>query len=167
MDILTPKGQVSLFDEQVVANWLSMRGTQYVQTDKDKPAKVDAIIFQKNTLIGVAETKCRYGLTLNKLQNSFNNEWLITEEKIKSGLAVANALCTRFFGILYLVNDDKLLTIDLRYAQRRVERTQTQATINGGLVVRENAFINMKEAQVYHDIKKQLKENRARTGMHG
>ena len=84
MDILTPKGQVSLFDEQVVANWRSMRGTQYLKTDKDKPAKVDAIIFQKNTLIGVAETKCRYGLTLNKLQNSFNNEWLITEEKIKS-----------------------------------------------------------------------------------
>lgn len=166
MDILTPKGQISLSDEQIVADWLAMRGTQYVQTDKNKPAKIDAIVFQKDKLIGVAETKCRYGLTLDKLRNSFNNEWLVTEEKIKGGLMVANALCTRLFGMLYLVDDDKLLVADLRYAPRRVERTQTRATINGGLACRENGFINMETAQIYHDIKKQLEESREREAMY-
>lgn len=166
MDILTPRGQVSLSDEQIVADWLAMRGTQYVQTEKDKPAKVDAIVFQKNILIGVAETKCRYKLTLSQLRGTFNNEWLITEEKVRNGLIVANALCTRLLGMLYLVDDDTLLVTDLRRAPRRIERTATQATINGGIARRENAFVNMESAQVYDGIKKQLEESRARAAMH-
>ena len=154
LDINTARGQVSLADEQHVADWFNGKpGFKYIQTPKDKPAKVDAILTRHNEIIGVAETKCRYKICLTQFQNAFRNEWLITHEKVASGIKLANALCVPLYGFLYLVDDDVLLVQNLTTTPMRVEATATQRTINGGVAIRENAFIPMNGAKIYRGIK--------------
>lgn len=152
LDINTPRGQVTLADEQKVAEWLLGKNVHYVQTPKDKPAKVDAVLLKDGYILAVAETKCRYNLTLEKLQTRFANEWLVTEAKIRDGINIANGLCVPLIGFLYLVDDDTLLAINLLDAKRRVAETMTQQTVNGGQVVRSNAYILMDSAKVYKNI---------------
>lgn len=155
LDIATPKGQVSLRDEQIVARWFNRKEAhRYLQTPKDSPAKVDAILSRGEEIIGLAETKCRYNITLQDFKRKFHNEWLVTWEKVESGLKMAEQLCVPLYGFLYLVDDDTLLIVNLSKAKIRREFTETQETINGGTIVRENAFISMEGAQVNHTISK-------------
>lgn len=154
LDILTPRGQVSLADEQAVARWFNgFPSCQYIQTPKDSPAAVDAVLVEHGKIIGVAETKCRYGLTLAKFQNEFGNEWLITWEKVRIGLEMARGLCVPLFGFLYLVDDQTLLVQELSVGILRRDFTATQKTINGGVAVRENAFIRMTDAGIFRGVK--------------
>jgi hypothetical protein len=155
LDITTPKGQVSLKDEQIVARWFNRKeGYIYAQTPKHSPAKVDAVLVKGDTIIGLAETKCRYGVPLSKLRTAWHNEWLVTWEKVESGLKMAEQLCVPLFGFLYLVDDDVLLIANLSKAEIRQEFTETQETINGGKIVRENGFIPMENARINHTISK-------------
>ena len=155
LDIATPKGQVSLKDEQIVARWFnSKEGHIYAQTPKNSPAKVDAVLVMGDTIIGLAETKCRYNITLQDFRYKFHNEWLVTWEKLESGLKMAEQLCVPLYGFLYLVDDDVLLIANLSKAEIRREFTETQKTINGGKIVRENGFIPMENASIKHNISK-------------
>tara|TARA_R110000868_G_scaffold288067_1_gene548413 strand:+ start:3291 stop:3764 length:474 start_codon:yes stop_codon:yes gene_type:complete len=155
LDIATPKGRVSLKDEQIVARWFNYKeGHCYLQTPKDSPAKVDAVLARGDAVIGLAETKCRYNITLQDFRHKFHNEWLVTWEKLESGLKMAEQLCVPLYGFLYLVDDDVLLIANLSKVEIRREFTETQKTINGGKIVRENGFIPMKNALVKHDINK-------------
>jgi hypothetical protein len=154
LDILTPNGQVSLKDEQIVADWVNgFDGRQYIQTPKKLPAKVDAILVKHNSIVGVVETKCRYNLSLLKFQTEFKNEWLVTWEKVKGGLQLAEGLCVPLFGFLYLVDDDTLLIREISEKILRTQVTATQRTINGGIAIRENAFIEMNDAKIFRGIK--------------
>jgi len=54
---------------------------------------------------------------------------------------------------LFLVDADVLLVQNLSAAKMRKEVTETQRTINGGTAMRENYFVQMDTAKVYHDIK--------------
>lgn len=154
LDISTARGQISLADEQFVAQWFnSIPGHRYLQTPKDAPAKVDAILIRHDVIIGLAETKCRYDLSLSRFRAAFNNEWLITAEKVDSGKKLADQFCVPLYGFLFLVDDDVLLRVNLSEAEMRRERTATQKTINGGVAWRENAFVNMATAKVHRDIK--------------
>ena len=154
LDISTAKGQVSLKDEQHVADWFNgTRGQRYLQTPKNMPAKVDAILLKWDTIVGLAETKCRYNLTLEDFKTKFNYEWLITAEKVETGITIAEQFCVPLIGFLYLVDDDVLLVQNLSEAKMRKEVTQTQRTINGGLALRENVFVDMAECPIYRNIK--------------
>lgn len=127
---------------------------RYIQTPKDSPALVDAIIVS-NKIEGVVETKCRYGLTLSQFNESYNSEWLVTWSKVQEGMKIAAGLRVPFVGFLYLVDSghvlmqritqpDGRLVVDIR-----LSTTETQASINGGKAMRTNAFIDMKLANVY------------------
>lgn len=153
LSINTPKGQKSIADEQLVAKWVERKGMLYIQTPKDRPAYVDAILVKDGELFAVVETKCRYNMTLEVLKNKFGNEWLVTEAKIEYGLEIADMLCVRFLGFLYLVDADTLLTVDLGKVPRRIAVTETQQTVNGGKIMRTNAYIDMSNAKVHYKIK--------------
>ena len=156
LDIATVRGQVSLADEQHVADWFNAKpGLRYIQTPKNKPAKVDAILTQNNEIIGLAETKCRYKLSLDQFQQTFRNEWLITAEKVDTGIKLAEQLCVPLYGFLFLVDANTLLVQNLSSASTHREITETQRTINGGVAVRENLFVSMRNAKIYHGIKKE------------
>jgi hypothetical protein len=156
LDINTAKGQKTLLDEAEAVKIFNSRfpNVKYVQTAKDRAAKVDAFLVENNELVAIVETKCRYNIDQNKLK-SFNNEWLVTWDKIEQSRQIASSLCVRLVGWLYLVSDQTLLTIDIADSNGlltvpiRIEATKTQRTINGGSAIRNNAYISMDNAKVY------------------
>lgn len=157
MDILTPRGQQTVIDEKAAAGLWEARndGCRYVPTPKKSACHIDALLLKDNELRGVAETKCRYGLTEEQFTQQFRGEWLVTMDKLVKGAEVASSLCVPLYGFLYLVDAGVLLTKKLAdegglfVTPFRCERTLTQATVNGGEVVRANAYIDMAGANEY------------------
>ena len=152
LDVNTKRGQKSLEYEQR-AVWLfenKYPQMTYAQTPKDSNAAVDSVIVNGRDIVGVVEQKSR-NMTYRQLCN-WDKEWLVTKSKIDNGRNAALALGAPFIGFLYLIPDDMLLmqfitTQEGTYVPEiRYETTTTQATINGGLIQRENAFISMKGA---------------------
>lgn len=148
MDILTPKGQVTVRQEEEAVAAFIARYPEYLyaRTPKDKPSPVDAILVKNGVVSAVVETKCR-NMTHAQLRFGFKCEWLVTGQKIEDGIQVAKSLCVPYVGFLYLVPDRTLLVVKIWDGDYKVkirwEETETQATVNGGLATRVNAFINM------------------------
>lgn len=148
MDILTPKGQTTVRQEEEAVAAFVARYPEfaYARTPKDKPSPVDAVLVKNGVVSAVVETKCRQ-LTALTLRGSFKSEWLVTGQKIEDGIQVAKSLCVPYVGFLYLVPDKVLLVAKIWDGEYKLpirwEKTETQATVNGGLAIRVNAFINM------------------------
>jgi hypothetical protein len=157
LDVLTPRGQRTVADEQLAAAiWQSHNpALRYVHTPKNSPSAVDAVLTNGTEVVAVAETKCRYDLTFEKFLGQFNGEWLVTMDKVVKASAIASSLYVPLYGFLYLVEDEVLLTQRLCNEQGqfcvpfRCERTETRRTVNGGSIVRPNAYIDMSEAQTW------------------
>ena len=146
LDVNSPKGQESLEHElRAVQLWSHHYSDYtYVHTPKNGPALVDAVIVDNDTnVVAVVEQKSR-NMSLEQLQK-WNNEWLITFDKIEAGRNTAMALGVPFIGFLYLIPDDLLITKQLSNAKGdwtcnfRTDNTETQETFNGGKIVTENA----------------------------
>ena len=155
MDILTERGQETL---QQVADaidiWTRHYPTlQYVHTPSDRPADIDGVIIQKGTIRGIVEIKCRVSMSLEAFDNDYKSEWLVTFDKIIRCMRVSNAVQAPFVGFLYFPREKVLLYKTIYrpdqgvQATMRVENTATQATVNGGKINRDNAYIDMKDAK--------------------
>ena len=159
LDILTPRGQQTLKDEDTaVGIWeLANPGYRYCRTPKDSASAVDGVIIDRKGLIhGVVETKCRYDLSEEMFRDTFKGEWLVTMDKLTRGADAARMLCVPYYGFLYLVDSRTLLTRKIadstgQFCVRlRCDNTQTRKTVNGGEIVRANAYIDMSECRTYH-----------------
>lgn len=152
LDVLTPRGQETVAQEQRAAAIFQSRLTEfvYVSTPKDGPASVDAVLLKGTNLAGVVETKCRV-MTRQQL-TGYGDEWLVTWDKIDRARAIAAGLGVPLFGFLYLVPDDMLLVVRISdktgalLVPVRVAATETRATVNGGSAVRNNAYISITTA---------------------
>jgi len=156
MDILSERGQQTALDEQEAARiWhRNFPTTRYIETPKDQPAIVDAVIANdKNKLLCVAETKCRYDMDINKFVNEYEGQWLITFEKLDKASKIAASLCVPLVGFLYIVPSKTLLFKKLTdnngqfSCSMNVAETVTQATCNGGVALRKNAYVDMSDAR--------------------
>lgn len=152
LDILTEKGQKTLLEENLVIEKLKQKWkVEIINTDKDDCASIDNILVKNNTTMAICEVKCRQ-LTRKQLA-SYGNTWLITHQKIKEGAQVSRLLRVPFIGVLYLVPDDivlywKITDKDGNYLiDFDVRNTETQRTVNGGLIIRENAYLHTKHAK--------------------
>src|ERR1044072_1022776 len=152
LDILTEKGQKTLLEENLVIEKLKDKWkNQIINTDKNDCAAIDNILVRNDTTVAICEIKCRQ-MTRKQL-TSFGNTWLITHQKIKEGAQVSRLLRVPFIGVLYLVPDDivlywKITDKDGKYLfDFDVRNTETQRTVNGGLIVRENAYLHTKHAK--------------------
>jgi hypothetical protein len=153
MDILTAKGQITVEQEAEAGMMFeAATGFRYVNTPKNKPAVVDALLIQDGVLGAIAETKCRMMSLVDF--DGFDYRWLVTFDKISKAKQLSEMLCVPLVGILYLVPDKTLLYRRLTNADGswacnfHTEDTQTQATVNGGKAVRKNTFIDMSDAKV-------------------
>lgn len=155
LDILTHKGQQSVEQEQdAIAIWHHHYPTlRYCETPKGKPAAVDAVLVNKSGIVvGVVETKCRE-MTMDDFNTRYKAQWLVTFAKMLHAIEVAEALQVKMMGFLYLVPDRVLLCKTLwspdggYLVDFTVSKTETQKTINGGLIKRDNAFIDMGVSQ--------------------
>jgi hypothetical protein len=160
LDILTDAGKETIAQEmraaQIIENqWMDCH---YLMTGKNGIATVDALIVRNWQIAAVAETKCR-NMTLAQLRDRFNSEWLVTFDKILGGAEVARGLAVPFWGVLYLVPDDVVLRVRLFdpaagwLVHLRVERTETQRSVNGGKALRSNAYISTLGADVLRGTK--------------
>ena len=123
---------------------------EYCETPKDKPADIDAILIKQNQIMRVVETKCR-DLTIEEFIGRFNYQWLVTFDKLEKGRRISHALQVPFIGFLYLMPSDLLLVqqISNEYSyvpEITIFQTATQKNINGGQIIRSNAYIDMSNA---------------------
>lgn len=125
----------------------------FIQTPKDTPADIDGFIADETTLISGVEVKCR-NMSYYDLMNKFNAKWLVTYDKIERGIAVCRSLGIDFRGFLYLVPEQILLIVRIwnfktgETVGMELEESRTQATVNGGSIVRLNAYVDIRDATV-------------------
>lgn len=156
LDVLSLKGQQTVSDEQTAVALFRSKFTnyQYVETPKNMPADVDAILMLDNQLRQVIETKCRHDCDMEKFMGQYKGQWLVTWEKIEKAKNIAKQLCIGLMGFLYIVPSKTLLVQRITDETGRLlvgmklETTTTQATINGGSARRTNAYIDMTRATV-------------------
>ena len=151
LDVLTENGQIAVEHSRRA---LELIGKKYVETKQDTTADIDGFFIHENNVIACYEIKSR-NTTLDELEGRFNNEWIITYDKIIRGAAIAKALQVPFCGILYLVDDDISMLVKITdeigelCVPIRVVRSKTQATCNGGSANRVNAYVNMDSARKF------------------
>jgi hypothetical protein len=153
LDINTPRGQQTLIDEtKAVAIFESHHPRcLYANTPKKEAGDVDAVVvhLDEGDVKCVVETKCRYDVTLAQFHDEYSGKWLVTFDKILKGMKLAEALRVPLYGFLYIVKDKALLMRRLwspakgLEAHMEIRKTKTQATVNGGEAVRDNAFLDM------------------------
>ena len=155
LDMNSEKGRETLAHELLAVEIIrSIWPTcEYYHTDKTGIAAVDAVMIIAPEVRAVAEMKCRT-CSLATLRGKFKNEWLVTYDKLDKGRAAADLLQVEYWGFLYLVPDDIVLRVKL-YGPKdgwlvpiRKERTETQATVNGGKANRLNGYVGMATADV-------------------
>ena len=150
MDILTEKGQQSLRHEEKMLNYIKEKyKTEIIETPKNKPALCDGFLVKNGIITGVFESKCR-----NATVHDFEKwgSWLVTYEKIDGLAWMSNKLCIPALGFLYSIPDDVILMWHITDGEGnykfefKVEKTITQANINGGQAERENAYFPIDKA---------------------
>jgi hypothetical protein len=125
----------------------------YVETPKDQPADIDGFICRGTTMVSGVEVKCRM-MSYHDLINKFDSEWLITYDKIERGISICRSLCIDFRGFLYLVPEKILIIVKIwdhktgEDCIMKIEETRTQATVNGGSIVRLNAYVDVSNGTV-------------------
>lgn len=155
MDILTEKGQKTL---RQVADAIKIwhkhyPHLQYNETPNNKPSDIDGVITKKGAVYAISEIKCRVSMTLRDFEDWYDAEWLVTFDKITRGITLSKALQVPFVGFLYFPVEGVLLVQKIYDPDNGMEvvmqirRTQTQATVNGGNIWRDNAYIDMSNAK--------------------
>lgn len=156
LDINTPKGRIAAQQQaDALAIITAHANVRFVTTVDNDAAVVDAFGLDKeNRVSAVIEVKSR-DMDMQTLVNQFQNEWLVTFEKIQKGAEIAKMLCVPFVGVLYLTKDNLVLTNVIADKDGnlagpiRIARSETQKTTNGGKIIRTNAYIHMGNANVY------------------
>jgi len=145
LDIKSDKGKESLRQERIMLRRIEkVWGVKLIETDKDTVAKVDGIIEKDKVIRGVYESKCR---DFSYMQLCEYGSWLITHKKILQGQITSKMLMVPYLGFLYLVPDDMIFFWkitnkigDLNF-DFEVRDTETRKTINGGKIIRPNAYL--------------------------
>lgn len=155
MDILTQKGQATLRQvKDAIGIWhRHYPQMAYNETPNDKPADIDGVITSGGNVKAIVEIKCRVSMTLRDFEDWHDSEWLVTFDKITRGISLSNALRVPFVGFLYFPLEATLLVHKIydpdhgMNTHMEIRRTETQATVNGGKIWRDNAYIDMAAAR--------------------
>ena len=73
--------------------------------------------------------------------------WLVTWNKIMDGKKLSEMLCVPYIGFLYLINDNIIMYWKITDSNGEflfnfdLKQTKTQKTINGGEIIRTNAYL--------------------------
>jgi len=124
---------------------------QFFGTRKSKSAPYDGIITQDDFIAGIFESKCR-NMSRAELRG-YNDELILTASKLYKCAERAKEIFVPFYVFIYLVPDRLVLMQQVtdtegNYLVRfTVEKTETQATCNGGTAIRDNAYIDVSGAE--------------------
>ena len=165
LDILTPKGaEATNHEQKLLQDICNVWNVDILETPKKEPAKIDGIIIENNKMTAVFEDKCRKNMVLNDDKQFYLKEHdmtvdscLITYNKIDGGRLIGGALGVPFWGFLYLIDQD--ITLWWEIANKHGEfkedinhrNSLTQKTVNGGTIVRDNAYLPLSSAHYLED----------------
>ena len=151
LDIFTPLGQESLRQERLMLEAVQRAyGLEVIETDKDQPCEIDGILVRDKVVVGVFESKCRK-LTRAQMRK-FQDTWLVTFDKVLAGLHFSKLMRVPYYGLLYLTEEPIGLMIQISdssgspVVKMQIARTETRRTVNGGLIERANAYIDLSTA---------------------
>lgn len=157
LDVNSEKGLVSVSQESMMLKYISeMWNCEIITTDKTKEGKCDGFIVKDGILKGLFESKCR-NMSIDQLEKF--DTWLVTNEKLESCRLMSELLRVPLFGFLYLVDNNLSMywKITDEYGNYLfkfdVEKTKTQKNINGGEIIRPNAYLPVKYAKYFKKLK--------------
>jgi hypothetical protein len=156
MDALTPAGREALRHSDVALECLRrVTGCSFIQFKDKSPSRVDGVVIDSSgEVIGIYEVKSR-DMTVEDLMGRFSGKWLVSYEKIIAGRELAMMLSVRFSGILHCVPSRKVLVQHIwspkgdALTSFSVSQTETQATVNGGKIMRPNTYIDVRNARIH------------------
>jgi hypothetical protein len=106
---------------------------------------VDGIAVKDNEITHVVEFKSR-----NESMESIERfgSYLISYDKIENGLQICRMMRVPFILIVYLIKDGVVMGIEIGdefgvSVEMEIKETRTQKSIEGGTVIRRNAFIDL------------------------
>jgi hypothetical protein len=150
LDINTYKGQITVKQELDCVELFELKNPKikYISTNKERPVSFDGLLIKDNKILSIVETKCRV-VSEDKFRSEYESKWLVTFDKLIKCVEISRLLHVPLVGFLYLVPDRVLLVKKLTnedgefVCEFTCKNTVTQATVNGGLANRTNAFIDM------------------------
>tara|TARA_R100000808_G_scaffold2055_1_gene8723 strand:+ start:8073 stop:8582 length:510 start_codon:yes stop_codon:yes gene_type:complete len=142
LDCHTPKGKIYIRSESETAdfiekNFLAIKNVRLQKFDDDASRADRLAISAVNKELALLEIKSR-NLNKKTLETAFNNEYLISQEKVDINISRAKKSKIPFLIFVNLMEDDYILRIkisdhegNITAPHRRVTKT-TQRTCNGG-----------------------------------
>ena len=122
----------------------------------DKPSRIDGFIWNQNTstITGIYEVKSRnYGL--EKLESTYNNEWMISWSKLQAALDITKHTKLPFWGVLHLEPDGLVLMVEIFNESATWGcNVQLRDKLWDGVSERM-AFLNMSEARKHRIVDNQ------------
>lgn len=150
LNSLTPKGLEYIKKENDVANVIckKLNCKQIHMAHND--TQVDRLFFRDDQLVAIGEIKTR-NLSLSKLKEF--DSYLISYNKILTGKAFSDLTGVPYFLFVKLIEDDEIYFWKICNEKGEyttdfiVDKTRTPKNINGGSVIRSNAYLSLKEMQ--------------------
>jgi hypothetical protein len=142
----TKKGQIYIQKEKALADQIAKRSDTVAIELGDGATHVDRIFVRDNKVRSIAEIKNR-NMSLSQLQKF--GSYLISYEKIDRGVALSSLMHVPFYLFVYLISSDDIVYWKVSDETGRevcnytIERTKTKADVNGGIAMRENAYIQL------------------------
>lgn len=114
-------------------------------------AAVDGVATKQGALTHIVEFKSR-NLTMAQMKRF--GTYLISYDKIRTGIDISNAMHVPFILVVYLIDDRKTIGLEVynpftyNLVEMDVRETETQQSIEGGKIVRKNAYIDFENFHV-------------------
>jgi len=115
---------------------------------KHEYSLIDGIIVKEKKIVAIYELKTR-DIKFETLCKQYNDEFLISKSKLDAGVQMSKQTRTPFVLILNTTIDDNIFIKSITndngeiICQYRIEKTKTKKNIDGGVAIRDNAFIKM------------------------
>lgn len=115
---------------------------------KHEYSLIDGIIVKEKKIVAIYELKTR-DIKFETLCKQYNDEFLISKSKLDAGVQMSTQTRTPFVLILNTTIDDNIFIKSITndngeiICQYRIEKTKTKKNIDGGVAIRDNAFIKM------------------------
>ena len=157
LDANTPLGRsaIAASREGIEAFLREHPSLHLIETDQSKPADIDGILHDGDTVRAVVEMRTRY-ITLERLIDNYEGTWLVSYDKLERGRDLALALRCDFVGVVVLALSNVALVKKLSDSNGEwtcdftTAVTNTKATVNSNAIDRrKNAFVNLAQAQRY------------------
>lgn len=148
LDINTPKGEIFKIKEITMLKYVSKCWNIKIKTTKkDQPIPYDGVLIIDDKIIGIFESKNRE-YTLEEFEDF--KTWLVTFSKLEKCRLIAKEMKVPFYGFLGIEPDKLVMCFKISNENGKYlfdfkhEYTLTQKTVNGGEIIRDNAYLPIK-----------------------